>query len=223
MLSTRNAFAVAFLGILLALAVATWTYSQLPPGAQIPSHFDADGRVNGYAGAWVLFLMPAIMLTFSGLLLVIPRVEPRRAHLMASASAVSAILLGVIGLMLLVQALIVTSALRNATSIRFGAVLPLAFGALFVLLGVYMPRLRSNFFIGIRTPWTLSSERSWQETHRVGGRIFVAFGVIVMVLSIKPAFAFQALVAGAAAAAVGLTVYSYLVWRSDPDKHRLGT
>jgi uncharacterized membrane protein len=86
--------------------------------------------------------------------------------------------------------------------------------------GNYLSKLRSNFFLGIRTPWTLSSEVAWWKTHRVGGRVLSVLGLVL----IPPVFFLDTVtnfwVAGGAilGVAVILCVYSYFAWRSDPER-----
>ena len=94
-------------------------------------------------------------------------------------------------------------------------------GILFAGLGWFMPGLRSNFFAGIRTPWTLSSERAWATTHRVGGRLFLVFGVLMAVTAVlSPGVFVWVTLAGVAVILVVTTAVSYAVWRRDPDRHR---
>lgn len=95
---------------------------------------------------------------------------------------------------------------------------------LLIVSANYVTKLRSNFFIGIRTPWTLSSEFAWRRTHRVGGRVLMLLGLVL----IPPAFLLDAgtngWVTGLALLGVGLglVVYSYFAWRNDPTSHSSG-
>jgi uncharacterized membrane protein len=87
-------------------------------------------------------------------------------------------------------------------------------GVMFVVLGNYMPRIRSNWWMGIRTPWTLENEEVWRRTHRFGGRTFVAGGVVTIAASLLLGGR-SAWVSLAAMVIAGLSpvVYSYVVWR----------
>ena len=86
-------------------------------------------------------------------------------------------------------------------------------------IGVYLPRVQSNFFVGIRTPWTLSSEVAWHKTHAVGGPACVLLGLAMMATAFFPTGMTAVLIVGTLGVALGLSVYSYFAWRSDPDKH----
>ena len=57
----------------------------------------------------------------------------------------------------------------------------LTVGVLFVIIGNYLPKCRLNYTMGIRTPWTLSSEENWNKTHRLGGKLWVAAGLLIVV------------------------------------------
>jgi uncharacterized membrane protein len=82
-----------------------------------------------------------------------------------------------------------------------------------------MGKLRPNWFAGIRTPWTLSSRESWEKTHRLGGHVFVAIGLAIVVVGLLRAeWAVTATLVLLLVGGLGLIVYSYLVWRDDPNK-----
>jgi uncharacterized membrane protein len=93
-------------------------------------------------------------------------------------------------------------------------------GAILVVIGSRLGRTRSNWFLGIRTPWTLSSERSWALTHRASGYLFIALGIVTVasVLLLPASVFFWVLMIGLVASVAFLVVYSYLVWRDDPDR-----
>jgi immunity protein, SdpI family len=93
---------------------------------------------------------------------------------------------------------------------------PFSVGALFVLLGSLLPRFRSNFFFGIRTPWTLSSESVWAQTHRIGGWAFALMGLLLIIAGVVGSTRWLiGAFAGSVVLALGLLVYSYLLWRAE--------
>ena len=94
-------------------------------------------------------------------------------------------------------------------------------GLLFAVIGNYFGKIRSNFFFGIRTPWTLASERSWNRTHRIGGRLFMAMGFFLVVFALIPslsAYSWIAMVGGIGIIVPVVFLYSYRTWKSDPDR-----
>lgn len=89
-------------------------------------------------------------------------------------------------------------------------------GLFLLLLGNVLPRVRPNWFIGIRTPWTLSSDRAWEKTHRVGGYILSAAGLVVVVSAALPdAWKTWVILVAVAAASLSTVVYSYFAWRQE--------
>ncbi len=221
----RRPILIASAAILLFMvALAAWAAAQIPAGAHVPLHWDAAGHVNRYGdrseAIRTLFMLPAIALVITAVLAVIPSIEPRRSNLLKSWRAYVAVWLGVLLLEAAVQVVIVASTLAPATAGRIGgSVVIAAAGTVIAVVGNYLPKIRSNFMFGIRTPWTLTSELSWNRTHRLGGRLLVAVGLLMVAAA---AFLGQRLILGfglavlVLAAVATLFIYSYLVWRQDP-------
>ena len=208
--------------VVAMLAISAWAWGRVPDDAQIPIHWGIDGQPNGYAPKWVGFLFtPALGLVLGAVFLVIPRIDPRREHLIASTRAWVAITGSAMVLLVLVHAAVVAAAL--GATFDMGRVVAIVIGGLFVVIGNFLGKTRSNWFMGIRTPWTLSSERSWTKTHRLGGRLFMAVGLLSIVLGLLTSdqVVFYALLPGILVAALAPIVYSYFVWRDDPDKRAL--
>lgn len=184
----------------------------------IPVHWNAGGEIDRYGGKFEgLLLLPLIAAGVALLLAAVPRIDPARANYASFAGTYSLIRGGVLVFLGAVHAMLVATAL--GADIDTSRIIYLAVGALFVLLGNVMAKIRPNYFAGIRTPWTLSSARSWTATHRQGGRVFMAIGLgfIVMALILQPWFLFVTL--GATFAGIAwLVYYSYRVWRADPDR-----
>jgi uncharacterized membrane protein len=220
----RRPVVVASLVIVAVMALAAaWAWLQLPDGARVPIHWGADGRPDDWADkAIALFALPATALGIIGLFLVIPLIEPRRANLERSATAYHSIWLATLVLLGLIQVGVVVFALGgdlDMTALALGGT-----GAMFVVIGNVMGKLRSTFLVGVRTPWTLTSERSWDLTHRLAGRLFVALGLGTIALTLVglDAIALLSIVGGAALAVVAaVVIYSYRVWRTDPDRRTI--
>ena len=201
------------------LALSAWAFGQLPAGTEIPIHWNAEGIVDDTSNKWFgLLVIPVGTVLLSGLLWVLPRLEPRRENLERSSFAYATVVVSVVVMMAVVHTIIVMAALGSSISVE--RVMPAGVGALFLVLGSVLDRVRSNYMMGIRTPWTLSSERSWEATHRAGKWMFMVFGAALIGLAAAGGGtnAFIALIVGLMLAAVGLTVYSYMVWRDDPDR-----
>ena len=95
-------------------------------------------------------------------------------------------------------------------------VLPVGLGVLFIVIGNLLPRARPNWFVGIRTPWTLSSDRVWEKTHRFGGHVFVAAGMLMLLSGLVVApWAHAALSIIIAICAASVVIYSYVEWKRE--------
>jgi uncharacterized membrane protein len=221
--SSRPYLITAGLLAVAMLAVSGWAWGQIPDGAQVPIHWGIDGQPNGWAPKpFALFGLPLLSVGLALLLAFAPRVDPRYANLRRSATAYWAIAYAALGLLAVVHVAAVLIA--TGRNLNIGLIVSVAIGVLFVIIGNFLGKTRSSWIFGIRTPWTLSSERSWTRTHRLGGYLFVALGVLVVVVAlIGPAWLDVAvLLGGVAVVVLTLTVYSYLVWRDDAERQQLG-
>jgi uncharacterized membrane protein len=219
-MNIRPMLIYSFVVVGLMLALSAWAWTQLPADASIPIHWGVDGQPNGFAPKPIgLFLVPGITALITALFAVIPRIEPRRANLERSGTAYRATWVGVVTLMGVVHAAAIAAALGAEFDIS--RVVLIGVGALFVVIGNYLPKVQSNFLMGIRTPWTLTSDLSWQKTHRLGGRLFVLEGLVLIVLGLigaSPQWLGVLIVAGIAILLVVVFAYSYRVWKADPAK-----
>ncbi len=210
----RNEIVSLFLvAVMFILAIAVW--NTMPDS--IPVHFGLNGQPDRYGGKFEgLLTMP---LTAAGVYLLfffLPYIDPRGGRYARFAGAYAIIRTAVIALLAAVQVVIILQARGAAVDVT--TVFTLLLGLLFVVLGNYMGKLRPNWFAGIRTPWTLSSEESWNKTHRLGGKLFVVLGLLIAAASFlqKP----WVLLGGIGlllVCSVVLVVYSYAIWKTDPD------
>lgn len=221
-MNTRPIVRITIVMVALQLVLALYALTQLPAGAQIAIHWGVNGEPNGYADAWFgLLILPVMTALLGPFLAVIPRFDPRAENLARSGSAYRWIVGSSLILLGAVQVFIVLAALGNEIDVT--PFVGIAVGILFVIIGNFLGKTRSSWFLGIRTPWTLSSDRSWTLTHRLGGYLFIATGLVSALVAFvfPPAVFFWVLMVGVVGSVVLLSVYSYLVWRSDPDRHTL--
>ncbi|MDD5606183.1 MAG: SdpI family protein [Patescibacteria group bacterium] len=166
----------ALLMIIIIIGIAVWAYPQLD--GPVPSHWNAAGQVDGYSTPLGHALgMPAMFIGIYLLLLALPFIEPRRQHFLQSWGFYAVIKNFLLGFFALIYAVSTWGGLVGE-QIPMGTIVPLAVGLLFIILGNYMTQIKSNFFMGIRTPWTLSSEDNWKKTHRLGAYTFVIGGLL---------------------------------------------
>jgi immunity protein, SdpI family len=200
----------------LQLVLAALAFGSTPD--RIPVHWGLDGQVDRY-GSRVegLLAMPLVSLGLYLLLLWLPRFDPGRANYPAFASAYGTLRLTVLALLTAIHGVILLAAHGRVVNVM--AVMPLLIGALYVVVGAVLGKIRPNWFVGIRTPWTLSSKLAWSRTHRAGGWLFIAMGAITMAIAALHAqWAIWVMIAAPIVTGIGLAVYSYRVWRTDPEK-----
>jgi uncharacterized membrane protein len=218
-MNLRNVYVLGGIVIAFELVVAAWGLAQVGLDASVPIHWDLNGNPDAYASALVAFLLgPAITAGVLGILAIVPRVEPRREHLRRSASAYRTTVIATTLLLALVQAVTVLAGVGY--DVPIGGIIGAGVGILLAVIGNVMTTVRSTFMFGVRTPWTLTSERSWDKTNRLVGRLFVVTGLLMVVASLT----------GNAIVVLGLMtvmligsivvgfIYSYRVWKDDPDK-----
>lgn len=208
--------------LFILAALAVWGWMVTPEGTQVPVHFASDGSVNRYGFRLEAFgLVPAMALVLTALFALVPLIDPRGANVRRSRPLVLVSWAGSLWLLALVQAMMTLSATGMITQTDW---IPRAVGAgvgvLFVLIGNVLGKARPNWFFGIRTPWTLSSDRAWEETHRWAAWLFVAAGLLSLIaMSFLPLqTGFIVLVAATLAAAFVPMVLSYFVWRADAQR-----
>jgi len=167
----------------VALAAAVWAYPQLPP--RIPSHWNIHGEVDGYSGRFVgAFLMPLVILAGAGIAHVLPKIDPKAKNYPKFHDTYWLLINGILVFMGVVHLALIGNALGAPVPIR--RVMPVALGFLFIVIGNYLGRVQPNWFLGIRTPWTLSSDMVWRKTHRLGAWVFVIAGVLFMASAAVP-------------------------------------
>ncbi|HVA80365.1 MAG TPA: SdpI family protein [Candidatus Binataceae bacterium] len=185
---------------------------------RVPIHWDAAGNVNGYGSRFEgLLLQPMIGIGVYFLMIALPRIDPGRANYANFSIAYETIRTSVIALMAAVY--LVTQLAIQGSAVNLGVIIPLMVGALMIGVGNVLPKLRPNWFVGIRTPWTLSSKTAWGQTHRFGGWLFVLVGFIFMLgVLLPPILRVIVWLPTIFGLILGLYVFSFVAWRNASDK-----
>jgi uncharacterized membrane protein len=199
--------------VLVVMTVAgAVLYPSLP--ARIPQHWNAAGQIDAWATKSLLsvFLFPLIVLGLVGLAWLLPRIDPLKASYKRFAGSYYLVMDVIVGFMAFIYAVMLYAAFNPA--VQTSVLIPAAVGLLLAVLGNQLGKVKRNFFVGIRTPWTLASERVWTETHRIGGRVFVGCGIALALSAFLPtpynAIGFIVAVLVAVAGTVGL---SYMIYK----------
>ncbi|OAT87143.1 hypothetical protein A6M21_01910 [Desulfotomaculum copahuensis] len=168
----------AILVLLAMFAAGVLLYPHLPP--QVPTHWNIAGQVNGYSSrASGAFMPPLIATGVYILMLLLPMIDPRRENYVKFLGVYRIFRLGLVLFFAAIYMITLGSAM--GFPVRVDRAMPVLVGLLFIIIGNYLPRVRHNYFVGIRTPWTLASEEVWRKTHRLGGPLFVIAGLLTVV------------------------------------------
>lgn len=201
--------------VIASLLLAFFTVSALDPGTAIPVHWNIHGEIDNYADAsWVLFGIPAFMTFMLIINLILKYIEPRVTHLQQSRGAINILIFSILLFMLSLE--IAFAFIANGYEVPMIKIVVASTGLLFMMMGNYFGKLRSNFFVGIKTPWTLSSDEVWQKTHRLTGKLAVGAGLITLIAVwfITPAYT-MLLVLGLLVPSLLVPVfYSWMLWTS---------
>jgi uncharacterized membrane protein len=199
--------------IAAAIAMSAAAYPRLPD--RVPVHWGMSGQPDRLGSRFEgTVLLPFVMIAMWLLLRFLPRIDPRASNYAKMQSAYDFTVNATMTMLLLIHAMVLAAGLGYAVPVaRIG---PILLGALFVAIGNVLPRARPNWWFGIRTPWTLTNDRVWVRTHRVGGYVMTAAGIVIITGAALPnAWPFAVLIAASAIAAIGTIVYSYVAWREE--------
>jgi uncharacterized membrane protein len=178
---TRLYWTLALAFTLAAFAASAWLYPQMPE--RIPIHWNIHGHVDGYGSkALGLFLMPGAMVVILALFAALPWLSPRHFEVSSFRSITLYLMVVVTGLFGVVHAFTLYAAVHGGRDL--GNLLAAAIFLFFALIGNVLGKVRPNFYIGVRTPWTLASQRVWADTHRLAAWLFVAGGLLGFALAL---------------------------------------
>lgn len=199
--------------VIVVLAVALYAYIKLPAGEQYPVHWSFKGVPDRYGSkAEVVLTGPVMIVVICLMAYLLPKIDPKKLNYDKFWREYNLIIELITVFIAAVYLMMVIAAF--GMNVRVEMWVPGLIGVLFIFIGNYMGRIKQNWFVGIKTPWTLSSEKVWYMTHRFGGRVFVIMGIIFILNAffgfINNMTFFLVLVLGMAFAPV---VYSYILYQ----------
>ncbi|RLF30149.1 MAG: hypothetical protein DRJ99_03065 [Thermoplasmata archaeon] len=198
--------------ILLSFIIGIYFYPQMPE--KIASHWDAQGQVDGYISKfWGLFLMPLLSMMLFLLFIAIPKIDPLKHNIEKFRKYYDGFVVLIIVYLFYVYLLTIFWNI----GIRFSMVQPLApaMGILFYYIGILTENAKRNWFIGIRTPWTLSSEKVWEKTHKIGGKLFKIAGIITFIGVFFQRYALFFILVPIILVAAYTIIYSYFEYQKE--------
>ena len=223
----RTGLITSAITLTIMAGISIWAGSQLPAD-NIPVHWNGEGVADRYSdkneALLLLWMMPSSAALTALIFALLPKIEPMRDNLFKSRKAYTAIWITVLLMFLGIQGgiayMMVAGSGEEMQSNEFVRFIIAGCGIMFIIMGNYLPKTRQHWFFGIRTPWTLSSEVTWEKTHRLAGRLFFLTGFVCLISAfIVNGIGLVFVVTGAAlGTALISAVYSFIVYRSAPDK-----
>ncbi len=213
-MSTRTTTIVVLAMLLAATLAGLLLWNRLPD--PMASHWGVNDQVNGYMSKfWGVFLMPLITLAMLVLFLVVPAIDPLKANIAQFREIFNLFIMLIVAFMIYMYGLTLAWNLGYTHFNMSRAMLP-ALGLLFIFVGFMLRQAKRNFFIGIRTPWTLSSDTVWNETHRLGAVLFMISVALAFIGGfLGGMLAFWLMFIPLIGSALFLVVYSYILYQRE--------
>ena len=206
---------VVLLIIALSFLIGFYFYPQMPE--KMASHWDEKGQVNGYMTKfWALFLMPLMSLGLFLLFLVIPKIDPLKENIAKFRKYFDMFIVLMISFLFYIYLLTIFWNLN--WQFNMNLLLMPAFALLFYYCGILIENAKRNWFVGIRTPWTLSSDAVWQKTHQLGSKLFKLAALIILVGLIFEDYLFYFVLVPILLFTAYIIVYSYLEYQKEEKK-----
>ena len=198
--------------VLLSFMVSLYFYPLMPEKMAI--HWNVQGQVDGYASKFVgLFILPFLFTGIVLLFITIPKIDPLKENIEKFRKYYDGFIILFSAFMVFIHLYIISW--NMGIRISPNMVLPIGLGLLFFYCGILCENAKRNWFIGIRTPWTLSSEKVWERTHKVGGRLLKACGAISIVGLLFPSHVAYFILIPVMFAAAFLIVFSYFAYQKE--------
>ena len=201
--------------ILVTLGITVALYPAVPD--TIASHWNAAGQVNSsMAKSWGLAVIPAIMAVFAGLFAILPRIDPLRKNYEKFQRYYDGFVLLFVSYLLVIQLQVILWNTGHPVSPNL--MFPVMTGILIIYVGFLVGHAEPNWFVGIRTPWTLSSETVWKKTHETGGKLFKIAGIVCLAGVLAGRYALWFVLVPVLAVAAFTVVYSYVLYQDEMKK-----
>ena len=171
---------------LIPVIVTIFVFSGLPE--QIPMHWNIHGEINAWYPKfpWA-FMIPVVGIVITLLATLLPKIDPKKENYDRFKKPYLIIRLMLVAFFAIIQMVIISTSM-GATFVKVDTIVKFLIGILFIVLGNLMPKFKQNYFLGIKTPWTLANEVVWAKTHRHGGFVWFIAGLIMSVLAFLPGF-----------------------------------
>ena len=197
---------------LIPVVVGLILWDKLPD--QVPVHWNVNGEVDDYATkTQAVFAMPLVLVAFQWICVLGTSLDPKKQNVNDKMFTLVLWIIPVISL--LCNSMVYATALGHKISVEI--IMPLFMGALFVVIGNYLPKCKQSYTVGIKLPWTLDDEENWNKTHRLAGFLWVISGIVIMATAFLGVFwiFFVLLIP----MVIIPFVYSYILYKKNKNKY----
>jgi len=211
-MTTRTTILLVILFSILSLLLGLAAYPYMPD--RIVSHWNAYGQADGFTTKIIgILFIPMMILATGALMIFLPRLDPLRANLAGFQGSYYRIVVLMAGFLFYLQG--ITLAWNLGWQFNLVLALTPAFAVLFYFIGMLVEKAHRNWFIGIRTPWTMSSEIVWEKTHHLGGKLFKLCAAFTLLGMLFPDYAFFFMIGPVLSISFGLIFYSYYAYQQE--------
>ena len=212
----KSSVKTEWLPVLLVIAsflIGAYFYRHFP--AQVATHWNLRGQVNGYSSPFTAaFMLPLLMTVIYLLFLGLPFLDPRKEQYAGFANSYHRFKNFLVVFFFVIFLAVGLSGLGYPINVRTW--MPLLVGTLFIVVGSILKEVKTNWFLGVRTPWTMSSETVWNKTHQLSGSVFTLAGLLIAATVLVSATAKLIFLAIAILLVVlGLPIYSYFLYANE--------
>ncbi len=196
--------------VILTVAASVFFYNNLPE--RIATHWNFAGAPDAYgSGQTQAIIFPLLVIGLYLLFLLVPYLDPKKERYEQFSKIYHIFKSLILSLIIVIYFIVGLNGLGY--NLPVGIIIPGLIGLLFIVLGNYMGKIKMNWFMGIRTPWTLASEEVWNKTHRFGGKLFILAGLLMIAQIILPlSWRLPAFIAMLVILLGGTIGYSYVVY-----------
>lgn len=161
---------------LLPILVGLFYWNQLPD--KMATHFDMAGTPNGWSSKWFAVIgIPAVLAVVNALCTILTETDPRRHKYPEKMMKLVYWICPVVSWICAGLTISYGLGIEFAAMPKFGS---LFIGIMFVVIGNYLPKVKQNYYMGIKLPWTYSDEENWNRTHRMAGKLWVVGGIVLL-------------------------------------------
>ena len=201
--------------VALSFVISAYFYPQMPE--KMATHWNAKGEVNGYMSPfWGIFLMPLMIVGIAALFFIIPKIDPLKKNILKFKEHYERFIIIILFFMLFINSHVILWNLGIELNVNM--IMSAGIGILLFYTGDFLSHAKRNWFIGIRTPWTLSNENVWKKTHEKGSLLFKLSGILALIGIIIPNYAIWLMMIPILLSSTYLIVYSYILYSKESKK-----